>query len=76
MKDDHLRELGLAAFDLPPAALGCDDCLAQVSAFVERELAGLPRIEAHARVAAHLEDCGECQEEFEALLAALDPSHT
>jgi hypothetical protein len=71
MKDDLLRELALAAFDLPTDDFDCDDCLAQVGAFVERELAGLPRLEAHARVVAHLAGCDECQEEFEALLAAL-----
>ncbi|MFP2924786.1 hypothetical protein ACLESO_06130 [Pyxidicoccus sp. 3LG] len=71
MKDDLLAELALDAFHLPPDDFDCDDCLAQVSAFVERELAGLPRLEAHARVVVHLESCDECREEFEALLAAL-----
>ncbi len=51
--------------------IGCDECLAQVDRFVEMELSGLNAARAMPLVQEHLEICGECREEFEALLMAL-----
>lgn len=51
--------------------LGCDECFEQLDSFVELELTGLDAAEAMPLVWDHLERCGDCREEFEALLAAL-----
>ncbi len=51
--------------------IGCDECLEEVDRFVEMELAGLDAAEAMPLVQDHLDKCGSCREEFEALLRAL-----
>jgi hypothetical protein len=51
--------------------IGCDTCLDRVAAYAEAHLAGLPTPEALRLVERHLAICGECQEEFSALAAAL-----
>ena len=51
--------------------IGCDECFEQVDRFVEMELSGLNTSQAMPLVREHLEICGECREEFEALLLAL-----
>jgi predicted anti-sigma-YlaC factor YlaD len=42
-----------------------------VDRFIEMELSGLNAARAMPLVQEHLEMCGECREEFEALLASL-----
>ena len=54
--------------------IGCDECFEQVDRFVEMELSGLNAARAMPLVQEHLEICGECREEFEALLLALRAS--
>ncbi len=54
--------------------IGCDECFEQVDRFVEMELSGLNTAQAMPLVQEHLEICGECREEFEALLLALRAS--
>jgi hypothetical protein len=51
--------------------IGCDECFEQLDRFVETRLTGLNADQAMPLVQDHLEICGECREEFEALLAAL-----
>ncbi len=51
--------------------IGCDECFEQLHRFVEMRLSGLDTAQAMPLVQEHLEMCGECREEFEALLAAL-----
>jgi hypothetical protein len=51
--------------------IGCDECFEQVDRFVEMKLSGLNTAQAMPLVQEHLEICGECREEFEALLLAL-----
>ena len=51
--------------------IGCDECYEQLDRFVEMRLSGLDAAQAMPLVQEHLEICGECREEFEALLAAL-----
>jgi hypothetical protein len=54
-----------------PDEIGCDECFEQMDAFVEIKLAGKDPAEAMPLVQDHLDRCGNCREEFEALLAAL-----
>ncbi|MDQ7030844.1 MAG: hypothetical protein Q9O62_14250 [Ardenticatenia bacterium] len=51
--------------------LSCDECFEELDRFAELVLAGREIPEAMRLVQAHLERCGDCREEFEALLAAL-----
>jgi hypothetical protein len=51
--------------------IGCDECFEQVDRFVEMKLSGLDAAQAMPLVQEHLEICGECRDEFEALLMAL-----
>ena len=51
--------------------IGCDECFAQVDRFIEMEPSDLNAAHAMPLVQEHLEMCGECREEFEALLASL-----
>jgi hypothetical protein len=54
-----------------PDEIGCDDCYARLDTFVEMTLAGKNSAEAMPLVYDHLQRCGSCREEFEALLTAL-----
>lgn len=51
--------------------LGCDDCFERVDRFIEAELSGLDAAQAMPLVHQHLYVCGECRDEFGALLEAL-----
>lgn len=67
----ELRKLVKVALETGEYELGCDECLDQVDSFVELELAGLDAAVAMPLLNNHLQRCGECREEFEALLRAL-----
>jgi len=54
-----------------PDEIGCDACFEQLDRFAELHLAGKNAAEALPLVQDHLDRCGDCREEFEALLAAL-----
>ena len=51
--------------------IGCDECFERLDRFVEMELSGLDAAAAMPLVEDHLDKCGDCREEFEALLEAL-----
>jgi hypothetical protein len=51
--------------------IGCDDCFDQIDQFVELKLQGKDAAEAMPLVQDHLDRCGGCREEFEALLDCL-----
>ena len=51
--------------------IGCDECFEELDRFVTIQLSGLDAARAMPLVQEHLHLCGECREEFEALLAAL-----
>ncbi|CAN5770428.1 hypothetical protein BH23ACT11_BH23ACT11_17570 [soil metagenome] len=72
MLDRHeLNKLVRAALETSEHELDCDGCLDEVDSFVELELAGLDAAAAMPLVHNHLQKCGDCREEFEALLAAM-----
>ncbi len=50
--------------------LACDECFEELDRFVEMKLAGL-NAAAMPLVQDHLDRCGDCREEYEALLDAL-----
>ena len=49
----------------------CDDCLEHMAEFAETMLAGKSIPDGLKSIDEHLELCGECREEFEALKVAL-----
>ena len=71
LKPDMLKRMVRAIRDTRPDEIDCDECFEQVDRFVEMTLAGKNAAEAMPLVQDHLERCGACREEFEALLAAI-----
>lgn len=51
--------------------IDCGDCFAELDRFVELTKLGKPVEDLLPRVKAHLDRCGDCREEYDALLAAL-----
>jgi len=51
--------------------LACDECFEELDRFVEMELDGLDAASAMPLVQDHLDKCGDCREEYQALLDAL-----
>lgn len=68
---DRLRRLVAAAALARDVEIGCDDCTDALARFAEMSLAGRAADEALPLVAEHLARCGECGDEFEALLDGL-----
>lgn len=52
--------------------LNCDQCVAPIAEFAERELASKSVREGLRAVEHHLSICSECREEYEALQRALE----
>ena len=52
--------------------LGCGECFNQIHEFAEMELLGKSPEKAMPLVKEHLEKCGECKEEYQALLKAME----
>lgn len=51
--------------------LNCEECLGLVAEFAERQLAGQSVSAGLSAVEQHLDICGECREEYEALQKTL-----
>lgn len=51
--------------------IGCDECFEEIDRFVELKLEGKSAEEAMPLIKDHLDRCGNCYEEYEALLDAL-----
>jgi predicted anti-sigma-YlaC factor YlaD len=54
--------------------IGCEDCYDQLNQFAEMELENKSPEKALPRVKEHLERCGNCRQEYEALLEAIEAS--
>ncbi|MGN8224280.1 hypothetical protein [Gracilimonas sp. BCB1] len=52
--------------------LGCGECFDEIHEFAEMELLGKSPEIAKPLVKEHLERCGECREEYKALLKAIE----
>ena len=68
---DELNKIMEAVSETREVELGCGECLERVDRFVEMELSGLDAAVAMPLVKEHLDMCGDCREEFEALLASM-----
>jgi hypothetical protein len=67
-----IRRLARFTLESKPADLSCDDWLHMVGEFVEAERSGAGLNERHQLVARHVEACGACAQELEALRELLD----
>ncbi len=68
---DDLEKIVMAVSRTREEEIGCDECFERLDRFVEMELSGLDVAAAMPLVEDHLDKCGDCREEFEALLEAL-----
>jgi len=68
---DTLKKMVRGIITTRPDEIGCDECFEQLDRFVEMTLAGQDAAEAMPLVQHHLEQCGNCHDEFEALLSVL-----
>jgi len=66
-----LKKMVRSIANTKPDEIGCDECFDQVDRFAELKLLGKDAAEALPLVQDHLDRCGGCQEEFEALLDCL-----
>jgi hypothetical protein len=68
---EALKQLARNLMNTHSFEIGCEECFQQMDHFVEMILDGKDAIQAMPLVQQHLENCQDCHEEFEALLAAL-----
>lgn len=66
-----LKKIVKGVANTRPDEIGCNECYEQLDQFAEQVLSGIPVGEAMPLIQDHLKRCGDCREEFEALLDAL-----
>jgi hypothetical protein len=66
-----IKKIVRYTLNVPDQGIGCYECLDQIDQYAEKMLAGREIPEALRLVDTHLQDCPECKEEYEALLAAV-----
>jgi hypothetical protein len=71
LQPETLKRMVRNVLTTRPDEVGCDECFEKLDRFVEMTLAGKNAAEAMPLVQDHLNRCGGCREEFEALLEAL-----
>ncbi len=71
LRPEQLAQMAQMVAATRPDEIGCDECYEQLDRFADLHLAGKNAAEAMPLVQDHLDRCGDCREEFEALLAAL-----
>jgi hypothetical protein len=71
LNKDIIKKLIGMAQNVHPDELGCDECFNQIHEFAEMKLQGKEAEKAMPLVKDHLDKCGECREEFHALLEAM-----
>jgi hypothetical protein len=71
LEPKKLQHLVRDILSTQPLEIGCDTCFAQLDCFVEMVLTGKDAVSAMPLVHEHLQRCGPCREEFEALISAL-----
>ena len=68
---ETLKEMVQEIMSTHSDEISCGECFELMDRFVEMELAGKKAAEAMPLVQDHLDRCGNCREEFKALLIAL-----
>jgi len=72
LRPEILKKMVMGVANTRPDEIACDECFEQLDQFAEQVLAGKPVAEAMPLIQDHLDRCGSCREEFEALLDALE----
>lgn len=68
---DKLKQMVRMIIETHDDEIGCMECYAELDRFVDLVLNGKQAEEALPLVQQHLNVCGDCKEEFQALLEAL-----
>jgi hypothetical protein len=71
INSDSLKEIVRRMMRTRPDEIGCETCFDSLDRFVEMELEGKDAAQAMPLVKRHLEICGGCGDEYQALLTAL-----
>lgn len=71
LNKDIIKKLIGMVQNARPDEIGCDECFDQIHEFAEIKLQGKEPENAMPLVKDHLDKCGECREEFHALLEAM-----
>ncbi len=71
IRSETLKELLRRALHTRPDEVGCETCFDKLDQFVELELDGKDAAQALPLVKRHLELCNGCNDEYKALLAAI-----
>ena len=74
LEEEQIRKLLSAVARTGTDEIDCDTCLAGMAEFAEQQLVGTEVPQALARIAAHIEDCPECAEEYRALFEIVSAS--
>jgi hypothetical protein len=72
LNNEIIKKLLNSVKNTRPDEIGCDDCFDQIHEFAELKLEGKSPEKAMPLVHDHLQKCGECREEFQALLEAME----
>jgi hypothetical protein len=71
LRPEILKKLVKGVANTKPDEIACDECFEQLDKFTDQVLSGKSIDDAMPLVQDHLKRCGDCREEFEALLDAL-----
>jgi hypothetical protein len=71
IQSSTLKELLRRVLRTKPEEIGCETCYEHLDRFVELELEGKEAAQALPLVQRHIEVCSGCNEEYRALLSAL-----
>ncbi len=71
LNKEIIKKLVSAVQATHPDEIGCDDCFDQIHEFAEMELTGKSPEKAMPLIKEHLDKCGECRQEYQALLKAM-----
>lgn len=71
LTNDDLKTLIRTLRAARPEQVGCRECFEKLDRFAEEVLAGKSPARAMPLIQEHLNRCGSCREEFEALMDAL-----
>jgi hypothetical protein len=72
IKPDTLKEIVRRIMRTRPDEIGCETCFDSLDRFVDMELEGKDAAQAMPLIKRHLEICGGCSDEYQALLTALE----
>jgi hypothetical protein len=72
IKPDTLKEIVRRIMRTRPDEIGCETCFDSLDRFVDMELEGKDAAQAMPLIKRHLEICGGCNDEYQALLTALE----